>query len=534
VTLELDADGLVRWRTARPMPGGPRSVAAVLDDALASAADREALVGRTGRFTFASLDHEVSAAATVLHGAGLRAGDRIAASLPNDVDIVVAFLAAMRLGLVWVGINRVLAPVEKVFILRDADASALITTADIADSVASHPTALQTVWTVDAPGSWRDAIADARGTPPPVHRVDPHAPAAIAYTSGTTGFPKGAVHSQHNMLWPGVDGRENDPAPADERHGVLLPLTLLNLQVLGPVFAFVKRTTCVCVDRTDPVGLAEWIRAERITRLTMVPTIAHDLLTSPAVDPSSLATLRRPECGGAATPPSLRELYRRRFGREVLTGYGLTEAPTALTREMPGDDLVAGSSGRPFAVVDVFIADDDGTELPVGATGEICVRSRREGAWAGVYTPFLGYWRRPEATREALRGGVLHTDDIGCIDDAGRLFVRDRRVDVVVRGGANVYPAEVERVLHEHPSVIAVAVLGVADRRLGEVVAAVVQFDGERPVDESELAAFCRERLAAYKVPQHWRFVADFDRTPMGKIRKAPLRDLFDTPGDAG
>jgi acyl-CoA synthetase (AMP-forming)/AMP-acid ligase II len=532
VTLELDADGLVRRPAPRPLPSGPASVAAVLDDALATVPGHEALVGRSGRFTFASLDREVSAAATTLDDAGLRAGDRIAASLPNDVDIVVAFLAAMRLGLVWVGVNRALAPVEKAFILRDAEATALVTTADIADSLASHDTTVRTVWTVDiGGGSWRHALAHARGAPTPARRVDPHAPAAIAYTSGTTGFPKGAVHSQHNMLWPGVDARENDPAPEDERHGVLLPLTLLNLQVLGPVFAFVKRSTCVCVDRTDPVGLADWVRTERITRLTMVPTIAHDLLTSSSIDPSDLATLRRPECGGTTTPPSLRDLFRRRFGRDVLTGYGLTEAPTALTREMPGDELLPGCSGRAFAPVDVFVADDDGTELAPGALGEICARARRDGPWAGVYTPFLGYWRRPDATRSALRGGVLHTDDVGCLDENGRLFVKGRRADVVVRGGANVYPAEVERVLHEHPAVVAAAVLGVPDDRLGEVVAAVVQHDG-RSVDESTLISFCRERLAAYKVPQRWKFVPTFERTPMGKIRKAPLAALFTNGGE--
>jgi acyl-CoA synthetase (AMP-forming)/AMP-acid ligase II len=175
----------------------------------------------------------------------------------------------------------------------------------------------------------------------------------------------------------------------------------------------------------------------------------------------------------------------------------------------------------------VFVAGDDGSPLPPGAVGEICVRARADGPWAGVYTPFLGYWRRPDATRRALRGGVLHTDDLGRLDADGRLFVTGRRTDVIVRGGANVYPAEVERVLHDHPAVADVAVLGIDDDRLGEAVAAVVQLAEKDRVDASTLAAFCAERLAAFKVPRHWRFVDGFDRTPMGKIRKAPLRELF-------
>jgi long-chain acyl-CoA synthetase len=529
--LALDADGLVRRPAPRPMPGGPRSVAEVLDAMLDVAPDHEALVGRHGRYTYAALDREVGSASAVLADAGVRPGDRVAVSLPNDVDVVIAFLAAMRIGAVWVGINRALTGPEKRHMLSDCGATAMIATSPVLDSLAAPDAALRATFTTDGgSGSWNDALRAAGSSAPRVD-IDPHAPAAIAYTSGTTGYPKGAVHSQHNMLWAGVDARLNDPAPRDERHGVMLPLTLLNLQVLGPVFAFVKGTTCVCVDRTDPVGLAAWIRGERITRMTAVPTVLYDLLTSPDVDPADLATLRRPECGGAATPHAFRMLFRERFGRDVLTGYGLTEAPTAVAREMPGDALVPGCSGRAFAPVDVFIADGDGDDLPRGEVGEICVRARSAGPWAGVYSPFLGYWRRPEATRHALRGDVLHTDDLGLLDAEDRLHVKDRRGDVIVRGGANVYPAEVERVLHDHPAVAAAAVLGVPDVRLGEQVVAVVQ-RADPGIDGAGLAAFCREHLAAYKVPQQWRFVTGFDRTPMGKVRKAPLREAFEHRGE--
>jgi acyl-CoA synthetase (AMP-forming)/AMP-acid ligase II len=327
------------------------------------------------------------------------------------------------------------------------------------------------------------------------------------------------------MLWPGADARDNDPAPPGERHGVLLPLTLLNLQVLGPLFAFAKGTTCVCIDRIDPVGLAAWVRDERITRLTAVPAVLHDLLTHPDVQPGDLATLRRPECGGSATPHAFRELFRTRFGRDVLTGYGLTEAPTAVTREMPGDALVAGGSGRPLAPIEIVIVDDAGAPVPARTIGEICVRARHDGPWAGVYTPFLGYWNQPDATAHALRDGLLHTDDLGLLDAEGQLFVKDRRADVIIRGGANVYPAEVERVLHDHPTVVAAAVLGIPDARLGERVAAVVQC--RDAAAEDELASWCRTRLARYKTPERWVFVDRFDRTAMGKIRKAELRALF-------
>ena len=525
--MQLDGQGLVLRDPPQPIPNGPRDVASVLDAPCRTRPHHEALVGRHQRFTFAELDAAADEAATTLGALGVSAGDRVGASLPNQPELVVAFLGAMRLGAVWVGVNTALAPPEKNHMLRDSEATLFLTTPEIAETIDACPCK-----TIDAygTGTWRDACRAiaSTGRVMPRPAIDPHAPAAIAYTSGTTGFPKGAVHSQHNMLWPGADARDNDPGPADERHGVVLPLTLLNLMVLGPLFAWLKETTCVCVDRTDAVGLRDWIRDERITRMTFAPAIVHDLLHHGDVASADLVTLRRPECGGTSTPNALRQLFLDRFGAPVLTGYGLTEAPTAVSREMPGDELLPGCSGAAFAPVALLVVDENGREIAAGQTGEICVRARTVGDWAGVYTPFLGYWNRADATAHALRGGVLHTGDIGMLDAVGRLFVKDRMNDVVIRGGANVYPAEVERVLVEHPAVAACAVLGVPDERLGERVVAVVQLAPGVTLETDDLVRHCRDELARYKVPERWVFVDSFIRTPMGKIPKAPLRALFD------
>jgi long-chain acyl-CoA synthetase len=523
----LDERGLVVRAAPRPIPNGPRDVSSLLAAARKARPDHEALVGRHRRFTFAEIDDAADGAAAALDALGVQPGDRVAASLPNQPELILAFLGTMRLGAIWVGINTALAPTEKLHMLADCDAMLLLTTAEIATSV--EPFRCVTVDLAGERGTWVDAVAGVvrDGPRSPRAVIDPHAPAAIAYTSGTTGFPKGAVHSQHNMLWPGADARDNDPGPPDERHGVLLPLTLLNLMILGPLFAWSKGTTCVCVDRTDPIGLSEWIAGSRITRMTFAPAIVHDLLRHPDVAVTDLVSLRRPECGGSSTPNALRQLFLERFGAPVLTGYGLTEAPTAVAREMPGDALLAGCSGVAFAPCEVVVVDESGAPVAANTMGEICVRARTDGPWKGVYTPFLGYWNRPLATEHALRAEMLHTGDIGELDDAGRLFVKDRMNDVVIRGGANVYPAEVERVLHEHPGVAACAVLGVPDERLGERVVAVVQPTAGTMLDPAELAAYCRELLARYKVPERWAFVDSFTRTPMGKIPKGPLRDLF-------
>jgi acyl-CoA synthetase (AMP-forming)/AMP-acid ligase II len=356
--------------------------------------------------------------------------------------------------------------------------------------------------------------------------VDPFAPAAIAYTSGTTGRPKGVVHSQHNLLL--VAAVAMAARPEDERIGVLLPLTILNLMVLGPVTSVALGACTVCIDRVDPVGLAAWIRDERVTTLSAVPAIVHDLLTHPDVAAGDLASLVRPGCGGGATPESFLRLYEDRFGMRLTTGYGLTEAPTAVTAEDPALPAVVGGSGRALPHVEVTVRDDDGRAVAPGAVGEVCVGPAVIGDFAGAYTPMLGYWGRPDATEEALRGGVLHTGDLGYLSADGDLLITDRKGDLIIRGGANVYPAEVERVLHEDPRVAACAVVGIPDERLGERVAAAVVVGEGAALTDDQLRARCAQSLARYKVPEMFLFVDDLPRNAMGKVVKRLVVPWFD------
>jgi len=524
---------------ATTLADGPRSAAAILDRPVAEHPDAEALVGRHGRFTYAELDREAWRAARALLALGVEPGDRVAACLPNDVDLVVAFLGAMRLGAIWVGVNAALAPPEKAFLLRDCGAKVVLAAPEAARELeprAGELPALRRALSVDPadPGdAWRAAVASQDAAPPEVPPVDPHAPAAIAYTSGTTGRPKGAVHSQHNLLLPGAVTRWQGTYEPGLRQGVVLPLTILNLVVLGPLVAFQQGACCIAMDRIDPVGIAEWVRRERIGTFVGVPTLLHDLLTHPDVDPADLATLVRPEVGGAECPEEFRRLYRERFGREVRIGYGMTEAPTAVTwtedaaAEGPARPPEPGLCGKPVPQVEIEIRGEAGVVLPPGEVGEICVAPARSGAWAGVYTPMLGYWGRPEETAGALADGVLHTGDLGLLTGDGTLFIRGRKQELILRGGANVYPAEVERALQEHPAVAACAVLGVPDTRLGQRVVAAVELEAGARADEAELRAFCREHLARYKVPERIAVVAALPRNAMSKVVKRWLEPLF-------
>jgi acyl-CoA synthetase (AMP-forming)/AMP-acid ligase II len=333
------------------------------------------------------------------------------------------------------------------------------------------------------------------------------------------------VHSHHNLLLPGAVSAATGLYGPDTRQGVVLPLTILNLIVLAPLTAFQVGSTCVAMDRIDPVGLAEWVRKERVGHFAAVPTILHDLFTHPDVTAEDLASLERPMVGGADCPEEFRSLYRERFGKEVGIGYGMTEAPTAVTSASGAPADKPGLCGTALPQIEIHILGDDDEPLPPGEVGEICVGPARTGEWAGVYTPMLGYWKRPDATREVLRGGLYHTGDIGFLEAGGDLYIRGRRNELILRGGANVYPAEVERVLGEHPSVVAAAVFGLPDERLGERVVAVLQLGD--PATTEELLAHVRSELARYKTPAEIRFVDEMPRNAMGKIVKRELEALF-------
>jgi acyl-CoA synthetase (AMP-forming)/AMP-acid ligase II len=520
----LDTRGLQIRPDPAPLPEGPHTIAGILVDGVHAHPEREALVQGADRLTYRELDERVTAAAGGLAALGIGPGDRVAASLPNRTALVEAFLATQRLGAIWLGINTNLTAPEARWMLDDSEASLLLTTPDRGIDIGDDRTL--TIDPTTGAGSWVDLVA--AGHPQPEVEVDPHAPAAIAYTSGTTGHPKGAVHSQHNIIWSGISSRTSYPAIPDERHGTALACTILNLLLLGPVWSFVRGTTAVLIDRTDPVGMTEVIRAEGISRMTLVPTLVHDLVEHPDVGREDLAGLVNMVIGAAHTPPELRQRWYEKFGTWPMVGYGLTEAPSGVVRDRAGHQKDGqrndGTAGYPLDPVEVLVVDEDGAEVPAGEVGEVCFRARTDGRWAGVWTPMLGYWNRPEATRAALRGSLLHTGDLGELDADGQLMIRGRQSQLILRGGANVYPTEVERVLLTHPEVAEAAVLGLPDARLGErVVAAVVPATGCTP-DPVRLAAHCAVDLARYKVPDRFLIVDELPRNALGKV---VLRDLL-------
>jgi long-chain acyl-CoA synthetase len=527
--------GLKAPAQRRSPPVGPKDVASILDAAVLGAPLAEALSDPSRRLNYRELNDAVDAAMVLFSAHGIKPQERIAGSLANCCDLVVAFLAAQRLGAIWVGINRVLSTPEKLHILGHAGVSLLILdTAGaeaLGDALSGLPM-LRTVLVIDdalRDGGWPAVFAGAPARQVARARIDPFAPAVIMYTSGTTGTPKGVVHSQHNMVTLCASAAAARIMYPDARRGVVLPLTITNVMILGPLIAFWNGRSCSCGQSTKIGAIMDWVRAEQIGTFAAVPTMVYDLLQGDYDLPDYLVV----GAGGAPLPMPIRKAFRERYGYPLGGTYGLTEAPTVVT-ETRGIEPPAGSSGLALPHLKVTICDPEGAQVPTGEIGEVCISAAEEGDWAGVYTPALGYWMEPEKTAALLRGGVLHTGDMGRLDEGGWLYMADRSSELILRGGSNVYPGEIEIALYDHPGVAACAVIGRPDLRLGMRTVAFVQPAASHTDHEAlreALVTVCKGSLARYKMPDEWVFVESFPRNAMGKIVKPALKDLLPPDG---
>ena len=505
--------------------GLPDTAQALLEYAVDRAPEVPAIVDRYGCYTYSELDEAVARAATAIRSAGVHPGDRMTAAIGNGREIVVAFLAAMRVGAVWVGLNKSLAAPEKAFILTDAGVTLALADGDTSEEL--HELGLCRVIDVfpsDASCEWAKMVGSAQpDIIPPVRGA--FEPALIAYTSGTTGRPKGVIHSEHNLLLPGAVLSTGQEFGLGVRVGVCLPLAIPNMLVMGPLMTMQTSACCVVTDWTRASALAAWVQEHSIESMTLVPTMLYDLVHDEKVTAEHLASLRYVQTGGAPWSLTLLDRFEVRFGKRPVGTFGLTEAPTCVALEPRNRQIAPGASGPPNAHLRVVVVDSDGDELPLGSRGALCVGPATSGPWAGVYRFMLGYHGRPEASEEVLAGGLLHTGDHGWVDDAGDVHIEGRASELILRGGANVYPAEVELVLSEHPAVAGVAVLGLPDERLGEVVVAIVQVAGE--VTDEALVGYCRSRLARYKVPARIVRVGVLPRNSMGKVVRGDVRALL-------
>jgi long-chain acyl-CoA synthetase len=542
---DMDVDG-VPWRVYAHAPATLRDVLA----GTAAFGDAEFFVYDDDRITFARHLQLVSGLARHLRDEyGVEKGDRVAIGMRNYPEWGIAFWAAQALGAVVVPLNAWWTGGELQYGLVDsgskvlvADGERLARMADVLPGLAGQAGLRTLVARHDGDlprhvDRWEDVIAgfDGDSTLPDVE-LSPEDLATILYTSGTTGSPKGAAatHRNHitnlmNIMFMGALAAAMAPPPADgaapprpaPRLAVLQVFPFFHIGGLSGLLAYTAfGAKLVTIYKWDVDLALEILEREGITATAMVPTLLRELLEHPSLQKRDLTGLAGISSGGAPVPPDLIRRVQSEFAERVApaNGYGLTETTSAVIINSAQEYFEHPDSvGRPVVGADIRVAGPDGDDVATGEVGELWVRGPNV---------VQGYWNKPEATAETFTDGWFHTGDLGRVDESGLYYVVDRLKDVVIRGGENVYCAEVEAVLFEHPAVADVAIVGLPHRSLGEEVAAVVNLKPGAARDASDLQRFVAERLATFKVPAHVVFRDEpLPRTATGKVLKRDLRD---------
>jgi len=480
--------------------------------------DKAAVISGDRVLTFADVDARIDRLGAALQARGVRPGDRVALLAANELEYVEIQGACLRYGFALVPLNVRLAVPELEFILRDC-APAVLVVGRAREGVVAALTSEARPGEVLALGaaaelpSYDEALAGA--AEPAAPPLDPGLIATILYTSGTTGRPKGAMIDRSGFSARVLINSVELRVRADDVHLAVLPM--FHIAAFLTYAHVANGATLAMLEEFSPeAALAEMERVG-VTTTCLVPTIISMLTDHPARPDHDLSRLRLIIYGGASIDPEPLRGAIAAFGCDFHQQYGMTESggQTILRPEDhdPGDIHRLRSAGTEAVGVVVRVVDEHDHPLPPGQPGEIVCQAA---------SLMVGYWNRPEATDEALRGGWFHTGDIGLRDDFGYLHVTDRRNDMIVSGGENVYPREVETVLVEHPAVSEIAVVGVPDPLWGQIVTAVVV--GVGLPDDETLTAWARERLAAYKVPRRWVRVEELPRNVTGKVLKHELR----------
>ena len=515
------------------------NLAAVLEHQATLVPDRVAVTCRDVNLTYAQLNARASQIAAGLVALGIQPGDHVALSCPNVPWFPMAYYAILKAGAVVVPLNVLLKPREIAYHLQDADAKVML----VFEGTPELPMAQMARAGCDEAGCKNlvvmtlDAAAPAPVSPsltlgqlmhgqPPAFEMrprQPHDTAVILYTSGTTGQPKGAELTHANMTMNAICSREMFAAGSrgglsQDVHLVTLPLFHSTAQTCQMNAGFYGGSRLVLLSRFEPRAVLETMQKEQVGFWIGVPTMYWALLKQIEADGRNFAAiaehLRVCVSGGAPMPVEVMAQFEQAFGVRVLEGYGLSEtSPVACFNQMHRPSK-PGTVGLPIFGVDVRCVDDHDNMVPPGERGEVVIRG---------HNVMKGYYKRPDATADAMRNGWFHTGDIGTIDADGYVSIVDRKKDMILRGGFNVYPRELEEVMMTHPAVSLVAVVGIPDERLGEEVKAFVVRKTGATASEEELVAWCREQFAAYKYP---RVIEFRDALPVGATGKILKREL--------
>ncbi|HEY7653791.1 MAG TPA: long-chain fatty acid--CoA ligase [Methylomirabilota bacterium] len=497
------------------------SLARLAEDALDKYGEYTALAFEGRQYTNVDQHRAASRLAHALRRLGVAPGDRVMVMLPNCPEVMESYGAILRCGGVIVPVIFLLGDKEVAHILADSEAKVVITSSDMLWKVEGQIGVLPTlhhVLLVDGGGEGRtrSLAEESAGEQDTFRAVDRRADdlAVILYTSGTTGVPKGVALSHRNLESNARAAASLHELGREEWAVGVLPLShSYGLTVMNA--GHILGTRAALLRWFHPEAVLQTIQDFKAVAMSAVPTMLVYLLNYPETGRFDTSSMRVWGSGAAPLPVEIVEPFERKFGGKILEGYGLTEASPVVSAHRLSGPRKLGSVGRPIPGVEVSIQDDGDRPLPAGETGEVCVKGPNV---------MVGYYRDPGETARAVRDGWLHTGDMGRLDEDGFLYIVERKKDLIIRGGFNIYPREVEEVLYAHPKVAEAAVVGMKDPLMGEdVLAFVVLKDGQRAAPE-EIAAFCESRLARFKCPKQIRFVDSLPKSPIGKILRKELR----------
>jgi long-chain acyl-CoA synthetase len=494
------------------------NLASVLTDSAARHPGQVALKLDDGELSYAQLDGATAHVAGLLRQKGLAPGDRVGIMLPNVPHFAVCYYGVLRAGGVVVPMNVLLKRREVAFYLRDSGAKLLFAWHGFADDAQAGVNDAGAECVIVEPSEFGQVV----GTAAPITDVAGTAEedtAVILYTSGTTGTPKGAELTHSNLLRnakiaQGLFGLGSEAVTLGA-----LPLFHSFGQTCSLNATIAGAGTLTLIPRFDPRKALEIIQRDGVNIFMGVPTMYGALLHEPDRESFDVSGLELCVSGGSALPVELLGGFEDAFGCKILEGYGLSETSPVASFNHPDRERKPGSIGTPVDGVEMKVVDDEGNPVPQGEVGEIVVRG---------HNVMKGYWGRPDATAETIRDGWLHTGDMATIDEAGYFFIVDRKKDLIIRGGYNVYPREIEEVIYEHPSVREAAVIGVPHDEFGEEVGAAVVLKDGATATPGELRDFVKGQVAAYKYPRRVWFVDELPKGPTGKILKREIEPPSD------
>jgi len=475
---------------------------------------------RDRSLTYGDFDARTDELAAGLSDLGVAPGDVVSVFLPNCIEFLEAWFAILKAGGVLGPVNPAYTGPEAGYVIGHSEAVAVVTDEQGAEVISAERDGLdrlRDVISIDGGGNLAFGELAGRGgpTPTPLRGLDDLA--AILYTSGTTGKPKGAMLSHRNQLVNATQGAELVPLGAGDRVGMMLPLFHANAQVVTTLIPIMIGCEIVMWERFSASTFWETVEELQPASLSAVPTILAAVLHAPGA-PEGKTSLRYVICGAAPLSVELLQAFQRRFGIRILEGYGLTETSCISSINPFYGDRKAGSIGLPIRGQEMKIAGKDGEAVAPGDYGEIVVRGPNV---------MIGYFKNAEATAESIRDGWLHTGDVGYVDEDGYFFIADRSKDMIIRGGENIYPREIEEVIYTFDGVLECAVIGIPHEVRGEEVLAIVVPKPGVTLDLDALAEHAAARLARYKLPKRFELRDDLPKTATGKISKGPLREQF-------